>query len=290
MELGLSLGETRKPFSFLHRSSHMNMMVNKPDLGFCMVPQIAENRGENSVQLDLLPLSPVSRTSQSPSPPDQLRLPWLTQNLMSEPGKGSCLNRMCLSPEEEAKEEAAQANSGGGERGGSSRGSDDEDINGLNRKKLRLTKDQSVFLEESFKEHNTLNPKQKQALARQLNLRPRQVEVWFQNRRARTKLKQTEVDCEYLKKCCETLTEENKRLQKEVQELRALKSSKSFFMNLPATTLTMCPSCERVAATSGAAASAASANTASTTTTMSVSTPKLHPFLCGGQGDELESS
>lgn len=38
-----------------------------------------------------------------------------------------------------------------------SRGSDDDD-NGLTRKKLRLSKEQSAFLEESFKEHNTLNP------------------------------------------------------------------------------------------------------------------------------------
>ncbi|KAG9138206.1 hypothetical protein Leryth_001427 [Lithospermum erythrorhizon] len=136
-----------------------------------------------------------------------------------------------------------------------SRGSD-EDENGVNaRKKLRLSKEQSAFLEESFKEHNTLNPwqKQKLALAKQLNLRPRQVEVWFQNRRARTKLKQTEVDCEYLKRCCETLTEENRRLHKELQELRALKSSSPFYMQSPATTLTMCPSCERVATTSNRA-------------------------------------
>lgn len=39
----------------------------------------------------------------------------------------------------------------------SSRASDDED-NGSTRKKLRLSKDQSAFLEESFKEHSTLNP------------------------------------------------------------------------------------------------------------------------------------
>lgn len=76
----------------------------------------------------------------------------------------------------------------------------------------------------------------------------------------RTKLKQTEVDCEYLKRCCETLTEENRRLQKELQELRALKSSQPFYMQLPATTLTMCPSCERVVTT-------ASANTATTNPT-----------------------
>ncbi|XP_027360716.1 homeobox-leucine zipper protein HAT4-like [Abrus precatorius] len=129
-----------------------------------------------------------------------------------------------------------------------SRGISDEEDGETSRKKLRLSKDQSIILEESFKEHNTLNPKQKLALAKQLGLRARQVEVWFQNRRARTKLKQTEVDCEFLKRCCENLTEENRRLQKEVQELRALKLSPQFYMQMtPPTTLTMCPSCERVA-------------------------------------------
>jgi hypothetical protein len=39
----------------------------------------------------------------------------------------------------------------------SSRASDDEE-NGSTRKKLRLSKEQSAFLEESFKEHSTLNP------------------------------------------------------------------------------------------------------------------------------------
>ncbi|XP_042486769.1 homeobox-leucine zipper protein HAT22-like [Macadamia integrifolia] len=129
----------------------------------------------------------------------------------------------------------------------SSRASDEDD-EGSARKKLRLTKEQSALLEDSFREHSTLNPKQKQALAKQLNLRPRQVEVWFQNRRARTKLKQTEVDCEFLKKCCETLTDENRRLQKELQELKALKLAHHppLYMQLPAATLTMCPSCERI--------------------------------------------
>ncbi|KAE9584922.1 hypothetical protein Lal_00024407 [Lupinus albus] len=142
---------------------------------------------------------------------------------------------------------------GGGDSGGkrdSDDGDEDDNVGGSSRKKLRLSKEQSAFLEDSFKEHSTLNPKQKLALAKQLNLRPRQVEVWFQNRRARTKLKQTEMDCEYLKRCCETLTEENRRLHKELQELRALKTSKPFYMQLPATTLTMCPSCERVATNS----------------------------------------
>ncbi|KAJ0981849.1 hypothetical protein J5N97_010104 [Dioscorea zingiberensis] len=131
----------------------------------------------------------------------------------------------------------------------SSRASDEEEGGG-SRKKLRLTKEQSALLEDRFKEHSTLNPKQKQALAKQLNLRPRQVEVWFQNRRARTKLKQTEVDFELLKRCCETLTEENRRLQKELQEIKALKFATPLYMQLPAATLTMCPSCERIAGAS----------------------------------------
>ncbi|KAL3516878.1 hypothetical protein ACH5RR_023780 [Cinchona calisaya] len=134
------------------------------------------------------------------------------------------------------------------------------------RKKLRLSKEQAAVLEETFKEHNTLNPKQKLALAKQLNLRPRQVEVWFQNRRARTKLKQTEVDCEYLKRCCENLTEENRRLQKEVNELRALKLSPQFYMNMnPPTTLTMCPQCERVAVSSSSSSSAAASTSIAAT-------------------------
>ncbi|GAB4844296.1 hypothetical protein Ancab_037659 [Ancistrocladus abbreviatus] len=123
--------------------------------------------------------------------------------------------------------------------------------NGGERKKLRLTKEQSAVLEQTFREQTTLNTKQKVTLARQLNLRPRQVEVWFQNRRARTKLKQTEVDCEYLKRCCERLTEENRRLHKEVQELRALKLSPDFYSHMnPPTTLTLCSSCDRVAVSS----------------------------------------
>ncbi|XP_002511608.2 homeobox-leucine zipper protein HAT3 [Ricinus communis] len=147
------------------------------------------------------------------------------------------------------------------ERASCSRGGSDDEDGGAggddgSRKKLRLSKEQSLLLEETFKEHNTLNPKQKLALAKQLNLKPRQVEVWFQNRRARTKSKQTEVDCEYLKRCCENLTQENRRLQKEVQELRALKLSPQLYMHMnPPTTLTMCPSCERVAVSSSAAPS-----------------------------------
>ncbi|CAL0323712.1 unnamed protein product [Lupinus luteus] len=128
-----------------------------------------------------------------------------------------------------------------------SKGGDVEDEACYTRKKLRLTKEQSAVLEENFIEHSTLNLKQKQELAMKLNLRTRQVEVWFQNRRARTKLKQTETDCELLKKYYETLTEENNRLQKELQELKSMQTSPGPFpMQIPTSTLITCPSCERI--------------------------------------------
>ncbi|XP_022867858.1 homeobox-leucine zipper protein ATHB-17-like [Olea europaea var. sylvestris] len=61
----------------------------------------------------------------------------------------------------------------------------EKEFGGPPRKKLRLTKEQSHVLEQSFKQYHILNPKQKEGLADQLKLKPRQVEVWFQNRRAR---------------------------------------------------------------------------------------------------------
>ncbi|KAJ1434425.1 Leucine zipper, homeobox-associated [Sesbania bispinosa] len=288
-------------------------------------PPSSSNKANNNPvphQLDLLP---------------QLSFPWLpTEN--GSLSKGLDVNVVPAAPlvaEDEAQEGAALSSSpnsaassfqmdlciysrgGGGSLSGSggkrdsdgeaydqrasSRASDeDENGGGSTRKKLRLSKEQSAFLEESFKEHNTLNPKQKLALAKQLNLRPRQVEVWFQNRRARTKLKQTEVDCEYLKRCCETLTEENRRLHKELQELRALKTSNPFYMQLPATTLTMCPSCERVAtnststttpnATSNVNNTSATANNDSTSKTIGFpfGKPRFHPFAHTSPQQHLE--
>ncbi|KNA03269.1 hypothetical protein SOVF_210810 [Spinacia oleracea] len=173
------------------------------------------------------------------------------------------------------------------ERGGGSSRISDEDEDGsagptnTPRKKLRLTLDQSALLEESFKQQSTLNPKQKLALADRLNLRPRQVEVWFQNRRARTKLKQTEVDCEHLRKCFETLTDENRRLQKELQELKALKLGQPFYMHLPtaaAAALTMCPSCERIGASVPTIQGTPTTTSTSTTTNAS---NKGTPFTLG---------
>lgn len=265
MELGLSLGDSSIP-------------PGNHGVGLCMALGISSEKqkpnkfsGDGadrrllSLQLNLLPHSPVHVLSENGSSDGTMDL---NKKKRYQPPPTATAAAEAEDEEEETDDgfvgisspnSAASSfqmdfgmyNGGGGGVGGFRHdgANEDDNENGGGRKKLRLSKEQSAFLEESFKEHNTLNPKQKLALAKQLNLLPRQVEVWFQNRRARTKLKQTEVDCEYLKRCCETLTEENKRLHKELQELRALKSTNSnpFLMQLPATTLTMCPSCERVA-------------------------------------------
>eukprot|EP00898_Chlorokybus_atmophyticus_P002795 jgi/Chlat1/3516/Chrsp23S03707 len=96
----------------------------------------------------------------------------------------------------------------------------EEDEPGPPKKKLRLKREQVALLEESFKSQSTLTPESKAELSQELDLLPRQVEVWFQNRRARTKLKQTEQDCELLRHWCDTLSEENRRLRGEVRELK----------------------------------------------------------------------
>eukprot|EP00850_Spirogloea_muscicola_P020589 SM000220S07068 [mRNA] locus=s220:187345:188797:- [translate_table: standard] len=125
----------------------------------------------------------------------------------------------------------------------------DEDMEGGGgqRKKLRLSREQAVQLEEAFKDNATLTTKQKNALADSLGLRTRQVEVWFQNRRARTKLKQTELDCEALKRCCEALTEENWRLQRELTDVQggvAVTAAGTTAARTPTmAAVTLCPSC-----------------------------------------------
>ena len=65
-------------------------------------------------------------------------------------------------------------------------------------KKRRLTFDQVRSLERNFEIENKLEPERKMQLAKELGLQPRQVAVWFQNRRARWKTKQLERDYEIL--------------------------------------------------------------------------------------------
>ncbi|KAK1423059.1 hypothetical protein QVD17_18353 [Tagetes erecta] len=87
-------------------------------------------------------------------------------------------------------------------------------------KKRRLTVEQVKFLEKSFEEDNKLEPERKIQLAKELNLQPRQVAIWFQNRRARCKTKQIEKDYEILNSSYDKLKSEFDCLQKDNDKLK----------------------------------------------------------------------
>uniref|UniRef100_A0A7N0ZX15 Homeobox-leucine zipper protein n=1 Tax=Kalanchoe fedtschenkoi TaxID=63787 RepID=A0A7N0ZX15_KALFE len=69
----------------------------------------------------------------------------------------------------------------------------------MSEKKRRLSLHQVKALEQSFEVENKLEPERKVRLAQELGLQPRQVAIWFQNRRARWKTKQLERDYGVLK-------------------------------------------------------------------------------------------
>lgn len=94
-------------------------------------------------------------------------------------------------------------------------------------KKRRLSVEQVKALEKNFEVENKLEPERKVKLAQELGLQPRQVAVWFQNRRARWKTKQLERDYGHLKANYDSLKlnydalqHDNEALQKEIRELK----------------------------------------------------------------------
>lgn len=77
------------------------------------------------------------------------------------------------------------------------------------------------LLEKSFEEDNKLEPEHKTELAQKLGMQPRQVAVWFQNRRARWKTKQLERDFDRLKSSYESLLSDYNSVSKQNEKLKA---------------------------------------------------------------------
>ncbi|KAK6922068.1 Homeobox domain [Dillenia turbinata] len=87
-------------------------------------------------------------------------------------------------------------------------------------KKRRLAVNQVQFLEGNFEVENKLEPERKAQIAKELGLQPRQVAIWFQNRRARFKTKQLEKDYDSLKTSYDSLKSDYDRLLKENDKLK----------------------------------------------------------------------
>ncbi|KAI5060310.1 hypothetical protein GOP47_0024730 [Adiantum capillus-veneris] len=96
----------------------------------------------------------------------------------------------------------------------------------MNMKKRRLTQEQVRSLEVCFERESKLEPERKNELALELGLQPRQVAVWFQNRRARFKTKQLERDFDLLKLQYDVVRTEKDKLQAQVARLKDLLDAK----------------------------------------------------------------
>ncbi|KAL1566037.1 homeobox-leucine zipper protein ATHB-22-like [Salvia divinorum] len=89
-------------------------------------------------------------------------------------------------------------------------------------KKRRLSNEQLEMLESSFHEEIKLEPDRKMKLAKELGLQPRQIAIWFQNRRARWKGKRLEHLYDALKHEYDAVSRDREELQQEVMALRAI--------------------------------------------------------------------
>ncbi|KAJ7963448.1 Homeobox leucine zipper family protein [Quillaja saponaria] len=85
--------------------------------------------------------------------------------------------------------------------------------------KRRFSDEQIKSLESMFETETRLEPRKKLQLARELGLQPRQVAIWFQNKRARWKSKQLERDYSILRANYNTLASRYEALKKEKQAL-----------------------------------------------------------------------
>ncbi|GLJ14311.1 hypothetical protein SUGI_0230500 [Cryptomeria japonica] len=86
-------------------------------------------------------------------------------------------------------------------------------------KKRRLSLEQVKCLEKSFEMERKLEAERKNQLAFEVGLSPRQVAVWYQNRRSRWKAQQLEKDYHLLKQRYDALVSEKDKLESEVRRL-----------------------------------------------------------------------
>ncbi|CAL9229055.1 unnamed protein product [Arabidopsis halleri] len=94
--------------------------------------------------------------------------------------------------------------------------------NEMIKKNKRLTSEQLASLELRFQEDFKLDSERKLKLAKELGLEPRQVAVWFQNRRARWKVKHLEESYDSLRQEYDAIWREKQMLHDEVKKLRAI--------------------------------------------------------------------
>jgi len=89
----------------------------------------------------------------------------------------------------------------------------------LDKNKKRFSEEQIKSLESMFATQTKLEPRQKLQLARELGLQPRQVAIWFQNKRARWKSKQLEREYSALRDDYDALLCSYESLKKEKHTL-----------------------------------------------------------------------
>ncbi|KFK28350.1 hypothetical protein AALP_AA8G504600 [Arabis alpina] len=95
----------------------------------------------------------------------------------------------------------------------------DDDVAGIMLRKRKLTDEQVNMLEYSFGNERKLESGRKEKIAGELGLDPRQVAVWFQNRRARWKTKKIEEEYAKLKSQHDTVVLGQCQLESQVLEL-----------------------------------------------------------------------
>ncbi|GMI98476.1 ARABIDOPSIS THALIANA HOMEOBOX 7, homeobox 7 [Hibiscus trionum] len=88
-----------------------------------------------------------------------------------------------------------------------------------NKNKRRFSDEQIKSLESMFESETRLEPRKKLQVAKELGLQPRQVAIWFQNKRARWKTKQLEQDYSILQANYDNLAAKYECLKKEKQAL-----------------------------------------------------------------------